>query len=355
MLSVSKFFPCWCAIIESRTASSTQQQHALLHYWTNVLQQRPADLPQFVSSIRGAAVLLPFDSTLSPGNQPVANLLTNSSTTPFPPPLACYPGLTSTQLELLNSLETTVFSLPSASSMSTFDTTCYPNRPIYGMLDVLQLRLPFPDSRTGVAKQAAVLSRDASSRVVIYNGEVLGALPGGSPSTTPTVDTDLRSYGTLNSLNHVLLRYLSAITDTNIATDLVKFVLSSQPGPPANTSALYAAIPDLPTLEVAVFGTVTATDVQYTVSSFSDPNGALYFGSTASADLRDWTINGGESEVVWTEFATSPEVVRDKSLEDATFNLVWTPAYNYFHVPNKDVVTVNNVTSAFTFVDLFGP
>ena len=104
-----------------------------------------------------------------------------------------------------------------------------------------------------------------------------------------------------------------------------------------------------------VFGTVTAADVQYTVSSFSDPKGNLFFGSTASADLRDWTINGGESEVVWAESATAAKVVRDKSLTDANFSLVWTAAYNYFHVPNKDVVTVNNVTSAFTFVDLFGP
>lgn len=318
-----------------------------------MLSQQASDLNTFISLIRGSPVLLPFDATLSTDNLPIANLLTNSTTAPFPPPLGCYPALNSSQLQLLNTMETTVFGLPAASAASTFDTSCYPNRPIYGVLDILRLRLPFVDSRTGVAKQAAVLKEDAAPRVVVYSGGVLSALP--LSTFSDDVITDPRQYGTLNNINHVLLSYLSSISDIGVAKELVQYILSSPALPPPSTNALFSAISSLPVLEVAVFGTVAPSDVQSAVSSFTDPQGSLFFGTTSSANLRDWSINAVGGEVVWAELATSSKVVRDNALTNSTFNSVWNPSFNFFHTNNSATVTVSNITSAFTAVGLFGP
>jgi len=285
-------------------------------------------------------------------------LLTNSSSSPFPIPLACYPGLTSTQLNLLNSIETTVFDLSSASATSQFNISCFADRPIYGVLDILQLRLPFPDSRTAVAKQGVVLTLDTAPRAVVHSGEVVSALPGipQAQNTTRSQQADPRQYGTLNHLNHVMLDFLSSIPDVNVAIDLVDFVLTSPTAPPSNTTNLYRSLSSIPILEVAVFGTINPSDVSHTVSSFSTPSGSLFFGSDQSLALRDWAINGTNSSVVWTQFAGSAEVVRDTSFTDSTFNSVWDPAYIYLHSIQQDVtVDVGNITTAFQVTGMFSP
>ncbi|CAL1695502.1 unnamed protein product [Somion occarium] len=338
------------------SASSTQHQKALSNYWTAVLQQKPENLNSFLSLVSGSPILLPFDATSSPGTHPVSDLMTNTSTLPFPPPLSCYAGLASSQLQAINTFESTVFDLPSASSASQFDTSCFPNRPIYGILNVLRLRLPFADSRTSVAKQAAILSRDASSRAIVYSGEVLSALSGGSNSTNITsAVTDPRQFGTLNNLNHVVLKYLTSITDVNVAISLVKFVLSSSAVPPNSNSAVFSALSSLPAIEVAVLGTVLPLDIASTVSAFSTPSGSLFFGSDQSLSLRDWTINAVQSSIAWTERSSSPEVVRDNSFSDDTFRQVWQPAFNFLHFRNNANVNVGNITAAFQALQKFAP
>jgi hypothetical protein len=330
----------------------------MINYWRTTLSQKPEDYGRFISIISASPILLPFDATASPAGQAVSSLLTNSSSSPFPVPLACYPGLTSTQLTLLNSVETIVFDLSSASATSQFNTSCFADRPIYGVLDILQLRLPFLDSRTGVAKQGAVLTLDAAPRAVVHSGEVLSALPGipQAQNTSRSQQVDPRQYGTLNHLSHVMLNLLSSIPDVDVAIDLVDFILTSPTAPPSNTTNLYRSLSSIPTLEVAVFGTINPSDVSYTVSSFSTPSGSLFFGSDESLALRDWAINVTNSSVVWTQFAGSPEVVRDTSLTDSTFNSVWDPAYTYLHSIQQDVtVNVSNITTAFQVTGMFSP
>lgn len=297
--------------------------------------------------------MVPFDATAAPGGQNVSLLLTNSTSTPFPPPLSCYPGLNSTQLQLVQQLETTVFDLPQVTPATTFDQSCYPNRPLYGVLDILQLRLPFVDSRTGVAKQAVVVSPDVASRTVIYSGELVSAFPGaGAPGT---LSTDPRQYGTMNNLNHVLLQYLKSIPDVNVARALVEFILKPAALPPVNgvQAALFGSLSTLPILEVAIFGTLDPSDVVETVSSLSDPRNSLFFGSAASHMVRDWALVATGQRLLWTELATSQDVVVDDSFNNTHFNLVWDPASLYFQVSTTQPVGVDTITQAFSNVNLF--
>ena len=333
-----------------RTASSTLQTTAMTNYWQNVLQQDPSKLLTFLSLIISSPILLPFDANGTAGETPIASLLTNSSTAPFPPPLACYPGLSASQLQLITELETSVFGLSSPTVQANFNVSCFPDRPKYGVLDILHLRLPFQDSQTG-PKQAAVLSREASSRAVVYNGEVFSDLTYSNTSSIPT--TDPRQFGTLHHMNHVLLDFFEALPNTSVATQLVDYVLSYPVTPPSNDTLLGQSLNTIPTLEVAVFGSVKPPDVASVVSSFTTPSGDLFFGTSQSLAVRDWAIVAAQSSVTWTEFADSPEVVDDNSLTDSGFNQVWDPAYLFFHSSSNAVVSVGNITAGFTAVNKF--
>ncbi|EKM61157.1 uncharacterized protein PHACADRAFT_247580 [Phanerochaete carnosa HHB-10118-sp] len=333
----------------SALASSTQQGKALEIYWTNVLNQDEVDLQRFLSIVKGSPIMLPFDATAAPGRHNVSTLLTNSTSVPFPPPLSCYPGLNASQVQLIQQLETQVFGLTQASTASTFDPSCYPNRPIYGVLDIFQQRLPFADQRTGVAKQAALLTRDASVRAVMYSGELVSAFPGsGMPGP---LSTNPLQYGTMSSFGHVILQYLSSIPDINVAKELVEFVLQSPALPPDSgaQSVLFGALSSLPIIEVAIFGTVDPSDIASAVSSLSDPTQQLFFGTDASAAMRDWSINAVGHGLLWTELATSQYVVVDNSFANADFNFVYSNASAFFHLSDPNaIVNVGNITSAFS-------
>ncbi|KAI0348514.1 hypothetical protein BDW22DRAFT_96751 [Trametopsis cervina] len=331
-------------------ASSSQQQSALQEYWTNELRRSTSDLPGFISFISGSPVMLPFDTSTTFGSSTLISLINKTTPAPFPPPLACYPGLSSSQLQSVNSLETTVFGLSLASGASTLDTSCFPNRPVYGVLDILQLRLPFPDGRSGVAKQAAILSRDASPRVVVYSGEAVSALPG--TSSPGTLSIDPRDYGTLNSLNHVILKYLRSL-DTQTASALVDYVLTNVATPPTSASPISGNLSSLPLLEVAVFGTIATSDIDSVASSLSNSAGGVYFGSLPSSVVRNWTIDSVQAEVTWTENATAPLVVRDSSTSDPNFNGVWSAATAAFAA--KQNFTVTTIINSFSGTQLLKP
>lgn len=332
------------------SASSTLRKTAMANYWQNVLRQDPNNLLTFVTLIMSSPILLPFDANGTAGNTSISSLLTNSSTAPFPPPLACYPGLSQSQFQLITNFETSVFGLSSPTVQTNFNVSCFPNRPVYGVLDILHLRLPFPDSRTG-AKQAAILSRDASPRVVVYNREVFSDLTNSNTSSIPT--TDPRQFGTLHHITHVLLDFFKAIPDIAVATQLVDYVLSSPATPPSNNTRLGQSLNTIPTIEVAVFGSVTAADVIGVVSSFTTPSNNLFFGTNQSLAVRDWAIVAAQAAVTWTEFANSSKVVDDGSFTDSTFNTVWNPAYLYFHSSSNASVSVNNITAGFAAVNKF--
>lgn len=321
------------------------------NYWQFILQQDPNNYLKFVSLLISSPILLPFDANGKAGNTPISSLLTNSTSAPFPPPLSCYPSLATSQLAVITSLETSVFGLSPPTVQTSFDNSCFADRPVYGVLDTLHLRLPFRDSQTGTAKQAAILSRDATPRVVIYNGEALSSSPNSNVSSIPT--TDPRRFGTLNHINHVLLDFFQAIPDLNIAVQFVNYVLSSAVIPPPSDTLLGQSLDAIPTLEVAIFGSVTPPDVKGIVSSFATPSGGLFFGSDDSLAVRDWAMVGVRTSVTWTEFANSPEIVNDNSFTDNAFNSVWNPAFLYFHSSTNATVNVGNVTTAFTAIDKF--
>lgn len=337
------------------TAASTQRTIALQAFWRSNMGQKPEDLSTFMSIASASPVLLSFDASNSASTGPIS-LVSNSTTNPFPPPLSCYPGLDNITIQEINQVEVGIFGLPPASTVDNFSTSCFADRPIYGVLDLVQLRLPFQDSRQNVAKQAVALNRDTRSRVAVRNGEMLSALPGKAmPSNTTN---PYQQYGTLNYFDHVMLDYLTSM-DVTLAQALVRFVLNNSVVPPSNTSnLLFDELSKIPILEVAVFGTINPSNIKTTYSSLSvlSSNSTLFFGSPQSTTLRNWAITAGSS-VVWTELATSPLVVRDASFTNDYFNQgAYNPAAQYAILkPTNVVVNVNNITNAFSANHLYTP
>lgn len=219
-----------------------------------------------------------------------------------------------------------MFGLSPLSPASQFDSSCYPDRPVYGILDVLRLRLPFIDSRTRVAKQGVSLIRDVGPRAVIRSGEILSALPASSNVMNLSVsDTDPRQYGTLNHLNHVVLNYLQAMNVT-VATSVVTYILGSSVVPPTNTSIPESYLSEIPALEVAVFGSILPADVSSTISSYTSPSGALFFGSNQGEAFRVWSLSDISHPVQWADSAVAPLIVDDTSITDSFFSSVWATA-----------------------------
>ena len=341
----------------SFSASSAQRQRTLNNYWTSVLQQQESDLPSFISKVQNSPFLLTYDATSSPGGQKMTNIMANSTSTQFPPPISCYPGLNSSQIDRINALETTVFGLAPASSTSSFSASCFPDRPKYGVVDLLQARLPFPDGRKGVGLQGSALTNDAKIRTIIYSGEILSALPGAS--TLPPIlsnSTDPREFGNFQFLNHVLLNYLSTISNSNLtlAMDLVNFVLSSNSTTSiASDSTLASSFSSLPVLEFAVFGEITPQDIDFSVSSFSTSDGSLFFGSSAAETFREWALVDSDELIEWTESAVSPQVVSEGATVNANFEAVWKPASELANGGSTDANDVNQVTNSLTKLGLF--
>ena len=285
---------------------------------------------------------------------------TNSNS--FPPPLACYPNLDASSITQVNQVEQQIFGLPAASPLSSFNTTCFDTRPVYGRLNLLQLRLPFYDSRTNVSTQGVVLKRSVNSRAVLYSGEYLSSLLNHSSSSSPSsfkFNPNPLQYGTTNHLNHVILQFLESIPDINTAIAFVQFILSSVATPPAVNSALYNALDTIPALEVALFGTISPSDVSFVASSFATPSDQLFFGSDESLQVRQYAINTTKTDVAWTPRSDSPTAVRDSSFGDQGFNSVWTPAFSYVHLSSEEQqnldVDVGNITSSFQAIGEFAP
>ena len=341
------------------SAGSTQRQTALAKYWKSSLSQKPEDLSRFLATIAGSRIVIPFDATASRAGQKIVDLMPTTANPPsFPPPLACYPSLDSSSITQVNQIEQQIFGLPAASTQSSFNNSCFDTRPIYGHLDLLQLRLPFDDSRTNASGQAVALKRSANSRAVLYSGEYLSPLPNlSSSSNSLKLNPNPLQYGTTNHLNHVILQYLKSIPDINVAIGFVQLVLSSVATPPAVDSALANALDKMPTLEVAFFGSILPSDVSFVESSFATPSDGLFFGTDDALKIRQYAINMTKTSVVWAEGADSPKVVRDNSFDDQPFNSVWNPAFAYTHLSSDDqqdvVVTVKNITDAFQAIGKF--
>ncbi|KAG8743672.1 hypothetical protein FRC11_013770, partial [Ceratobasidium sp. 423] len=267
------------------SASSSQRSSALSRYWTDTLQFSASQLSDFRNIASASPVLLPFNATSSA----VRSLFSNANAS-FPPPAACYPGLSADELDAINSMETAVFGLDRISSApSALDASCFPSRPVYGVLDLVRLRSSFGPGEKGAPKQAVQVSANATSRVSVRLGRDAAGLPSMSiASANRTGSDDPRTFGTINNMDHVLLTYLQAFPSIQAAGALVEHVLASSDSrapPPSNTSALFnltTGLTELPTLEVAFFGTVGPRDLAFAHADFAASDGQLFFGSNAA-------------------------------------------------------------------------
>lgn len=334
------------------TASATQRQNALKKYWTSVLLRSPADLAVFKTALVATPVMLPFNASSSQIN----NLLAESPSASFPPALACYPQPSNSFLSQLNLFELNVFALPSINSQSGFDPACDKNRPIYGVLDVLRLRLPFLGSNSNTVKQAITLTRDALPRAILYNGPIFSTISNVTVTQNITLNNDPRQFGTPVLSDHVILQYLLSMPSVSVASAVVQFVLNTTGiVPPDSTSLLFSSLDSIPTLEVAIFGDVPPSDMTSTVSSFANPSGTLFFGSQDGSVLRNWTINSIGGPILWTLNSTSPLIVRDKSLSpQTTISQTWTGAATAIALHN---LTINGpfIANVLTGTGDFSP
>lgn len=298
--------------------------------------------------------MLPFNAS-SPA---IRSLYVTSPLNSFPPPLSCFPGLSAPLQQAVNTVESNVFDLPASPNATQFDPQCYPDRPVYGVLDILRLRLPFLDSQTGVNRQAVVLSRDASSRAIVYNGQIFSSISNTTASPAPISSSQLNplQYGTLTLSDHVILQYLTSIPNINTANNLIQFVLNTTnavPVPPDVTSPLFQSLALIPCLEVAVFGSIQPSDLTSTVSPFTNPSNSLFFGSDDGSALRNWTINSSSGSVIWTQNATSPLIVHDKSLDPNTsISKVWDAAALGITF-NVTTISLSNVTLSLQATNSF--
>ncbi|CAK5280565.1 unnamed protein product [Mycena citricolor] len=276
-------------------AASKQYEGLLRAYWVTNLQRPATTLPQFVAAFKALAIshgqLSKFPTShcvLSRPIRPAAGQCEHAGNSIWTAP---------------------------ATSAPSFDSSCFSTRPVYGVLDVLRLRLPFADSRINVSRQAVALQPDVAPRAVVYSGEALSAFPGTPNIGGAGILQDPNQYGTLDAMNHVILQYLSSMPPL-VARAVADFVLSNSDSPPTSPVLANAAIP---AVEVAVFGTFAKPDLQSAVSAFTDSAGALVFGSAVGESFRNWAIPA-TGNISWTQSSNSSEVVRDTSFTDVTFN-----------------------------------
>ncbi|KAG8966640.1 hypothetical protein FRC03_011587 [Tulasnella sp. 419] len=373
----------------SANALSAQAQVALKNYWTHDLQQKESDLLKLFKAFRNAPVMLPFDMTLNKNGKSYSTIMqrsnTNSARISFPPPLGCSPMISEGQLDAVNVVEGIVFGLNGLSSevKADFEEGCFGSRPVYGVLDVLRLRVPFmnPNDKssggpvsnpTAVPGQALVLGTDATTRVVVRSGKLLSTLPGDDSSTVkadsdvPAGALDVSNYGTMDYMAHVILTWLRSMP-VDVGMDVATYLIgapstteagavSSPPPPPSNLLNSKQLMSSIPTLEVALFGTLGTSDVSYGVSSFATPSSSLFFGSSTGNVFRQY-VNGVASNekgysIVWSQSPTSEEVVRENKVADESFDATWNGAATLIGNAN----TVGSVTGdkdVQTVVDVF--
>ena len=330
-------------------ASSAQQQAALSGYWGSILTLNPNDLPAFLTAFKSAPIFLPFDATSSPGGQAISNLLSEAinRTLSFPPAIGCYPGLSSSQIQRISAVETQAYGLAALNSTpSQFDSTCSASHAVYGIMDVLRTRLPFSDSRSGVATQAAVLTPDAASRVVLHVGELLSAFPAPNITDLTIFDVNPREFGTVSHLNHIALGWLRSFPNTSLATEAAKFLLSSPTAPPPPSSPLFNAT-FLPTVEVAIFGNNFFTDFSSFSSSLSTPSGSLFFGSSQAGIFRRWALQQPSSlaNITWSQSTFATQTVQEESSTNSSFEQIWSAAGLLTTAPTNSS-TVQEVANA---------
>ena len=321
----------------------------------SVLQLPSNQLDVFLNALQGAPIVLPFDAT----SEPVSSLMSSSTTTSFPPPAACYPGLSGANRAAIDIVETTAFGLPSSTPITSanFDVGCFASRPTYGILNVLNLRLPFADGRQGLTIQASQLTTAVGPRAVLKAGEQLVGLARASassarPNTPVSVsNADPRQYGTLQHLDHVALAYLQGFPSSTLAADAAQFIMSASQLPPDNNSSLFLdtnSLLNIPVIEVSIFGQLLPADMDLWYSSFGGPQGQPFFGTQRGDIFRNWALNDSNDTILWSTGALARTVVREVKERYSAFEDIWQAALNGTRS------TPDSVAAALNRAGLFG-
>ncbi|KAH8924388.1 hypothetical protein BT69DRAFT_81625 [Atractiella rhizophila] len=297
-----------------------------------------SDLVTFVDNIQAADIVVPFDANSNFGDKTLLSL--SLGTGSFPPAISCYPGseLSQSQIDTINSLEASAFGLDSISSSNTGDTNCT-SRPLYGILNILNLRQPFveDDSRPTLPRQAIVLEKAVQSRVTVHAGEVLVGLLAGSPNGTLSSQfSSPNDFGIFNHLSSILFSYLSLMS-VDTAKALANFVVANTGSPP--DGSLLAAINSIPILEVSVWGGIKDSDINFAMSSISS-SGSLFFGSANGNVFRNITTN---LEVDWSKSSTDLQFAREPGKTNSKFEAIW-----------KSAATASDEDAIFTSLDQAG-
>ncbi|KPV72209.1 uncharacterized protein RHOBADRAFT_56028 [Rhodotorula graminis WP1] len=322
-------------------AASAQRSKALEHYWATVLRREPDELQAFREAVQRAEVVVPLDAAASVGGgaSMVDVAQAQSGAASFPPAVGCWAGLSETVVERVNAVEVEVFGLSAVSSSQSLDSSCL-NRPLYGVLNLLKLRLPFPssDKRSSLPQQSLVLKSSAvTDRVTVHASELLAAGPLAAAPTSPSLPVTPERFGLLSRLDHVLLDLLNTVS-TAIANDLVDYVLSSPSGPPSPSTCPSLLDNSLPLLEVQLWGGLQYDDadlarsslVAGSASSSSAAATSLFFGSSAGDAWRSWALSNTQhaslSRVEWADAAERGDVVVDQGRGGTAFEGVWARA-----------------------------
>jgi hypothetical protein len=284
--------------------------------------------------------------------------MSSSLTTSFPPPAACYPGLSGANRADIDTVETTAFDLPSSTPVTSaiFDVGCFTSRPTYGILNVLNLRLPFADGRQGLTIQASLLTTAAGSRAVLKAGEQLvGLARASAPSARPNTpisasNADPRQYGTLLHLDHVALAYLQSFPTTTLAATTAQFIMSNPQLPPNNSSLFLDtnSLLNMPVIEVSIFGQLLPADMDLWYSNIASPQGQLFFGTQRGDVFRNWTLRDSDDAILWSTGAVAQTVVREAKEPRSAFEGVWQATLRGNHT------TPDSVASALDRAGLFG-
>ena len=284
--------------------------------------------------------------------------MSSSNTTSFPPPAACYPGLSEANKADVDTVETTAFGLHSSGSVTStnFDVGCFASRPTYGILNVLNLRIPFVDGRQGLTIQASQLTTAASTRAVLKAGEQLvGLARASAPSARPNTpisasNADPRQYGTLLHLNHVALAYLQTFPNTTLAATAARFIMSTARLPPTNDSSLFLdtnSLLNIPIIEVSMFGQLLPADMDSFYSDFAGPLGELFFGTQRGDVFRNWALRESNDTLLWSTGAIARTVIREVKKPYTAFENVWRATLEGNHT------TLGSVVQALTSAGLF--
>ncbi|GAA5847739.1 hypothetical protein JCM9279_005012 [Rhodotorula babjevae] len=323
-------------------AASAQRTKALEHYWATALGRSGDELQAFREAVRRAEVVVPLDATANVGGgQGMMDLAQHaqSGAASFPQAVGCWGGLSETAAERVRALEVDVFGLSAVSSSQALDSSCL-DRPLYGILNLLNLRLPFPssDKRSSLPQQSLVLKASAiADGVTVHAGELLAAGPLAAARTSPSLPATPERFGLLSRLDHVLLDLLSALP-TATADNLIDYVLSSPSTPPSPST--YPSLLDnsLPLIEIQLWGGLQYDDIHFARSSLvaatspssSSSAPALFFGSSTGDAWRSWALSNTQHaslpRVEWVVAAESEQVVVDQGRGGTAFEGVWAQA-----------------------------